>query len=77
MTGITPDVVALCPPTTSGLCDLCRVICPSDAISFLETSAGTRLAMIDATRCTDCGRCIGVCPIDAFRAQGTPVPRNN
>jgi ferredoxin len=77
MRGITPDVVTLCPPTTSGLCDLCLAMCSFAAISFLETSAGTRLAMIDGTRCADCGLCVGVCPVDAFRAPDAPPPRNN
>jgi len=47
------------------LCGLCSYMCPEDAVSF---SGG--VAVVDASRCTGCKKCVGVCPA-ALRAAST------
>ncbi len=43
-------------------CGACEAICPTEAISFEETTGGFLFPRIDSTRCTTCGRCWDVCP---------------
>ena len=33
----------------------------------------TELPLLDETRCTNCGDCVAVCPVDCLEA-GVPVP---
>ncbi len=45
-------------------CGSCRKNCAHEAISFIE-----KKAHIDQNICKGCGRCIGVCPVDAIAAE--------
>jgi ferredoxin len=50
------------------VCDNCIAVCPNEAIHFIITRGGTRLAQIDAALCKECGDCTTICPGDAFAA---------
>jgi len=50
------------------LCDVCRMACPADAITFADDGGAPR---IDADTCTGCGACAASCPEAAFLP---PVP---
>ncbi|HEX2441157.1 MAG TPA: 4Fe-4S dicluster domain-containing protein [Methylomirabilota bacterium] len=60
----------------------CLAVCPTECIQWVAgavNAKGTRHTRIDAARCTDCGACMSVCPIedaivDAWRPalQGDP-----
>ncbi len=45
-------------------CGSCRKNCAHGAISFIQ-----KKAHIDHALCKGCGRCIGVCPVDAISAE--------
>ena len=45
-------------------CHACEKNCAHSAISFQE-----KKAFIDHNRCVGCGRCIGVCPVDAVQSD--------
>ena len=42
-------------------CEICSAICPTDAVS-MEHERGQFLPHVDATKCTDCGQCLAICP---------------
>lgn len=48
-------------------CGACENICPFGAIRMCEDESGFLHPEIDAAKCTDCGKCLGVCP----RLNGT------
>lgn len=64
-----PNVIATCLWLEGGVCDNCVVVCPNEAIHFITTRGGSRMAEIDTALCKDCGDCTTVCPGDAFVAQ--------
>ena len=43
-------------------CGACSAVCPANAISFSETSAGRLHPEIAPSLCVNCGRCANVCP---------------
>lgn len=43
-------------------CGACSAVCPANAISFSETSAGRLRPEIVPSLCVNCGRCANVCP---------------
>lgn len=46
-----------------GLCSLCVRSCPSGAI---HVEADTRVPVLDAEQCINCGQCLAACPLDAY-----------
>lgn len=64
-----------CLPRHGVVCSSCRDACPERAIAFPLTTA-LPTPVIDAARCTGCGACVGVCPVDAItlhRADREPA----
>ena len=47
------------------MCFSCKDICLEDAVKFL----GLFRAEIDYEKCTNCGFCIKVCPVDAIKVE--------
>ena len=45
----------------------CRFLCPLGAIYGLFSRVAVIGVKVDAARCTDCGRCVGRCPMDVRR----------
>jgi len=41
----------------------CVALCPAECVYEVRTSDG-KAAFVDHTRCTDCGACQSVCPIE-------------
>ncbi|MDI9237461.1 ferredoxin-type protein NapF [Lysobacter sp. LF1] len=54
-----------CLPRRGVVCSSCRDGCPEHAIAFPLTSR-VPVPSIDAARCTGCGACVGLCPVDAI-----------
>lgn len=49
-----------------GIAD-CIAICPAECIGWgrdQPNAKGTRYVVIDPERCTNCGACLSVCPIE-------------
>jgi NADPH-dependent glutamate synthase beta subunit-like oxidoreductase/Pyruvate/2-oxoacid:ferredoxin oxidoreductase delta subunit len=46
-------------------CGRCFQVCPHQAITFMENSAGGWCAVVDASLCKGCGICVSVCPSHA------------
>ena len=46
-------------------CGRCMQVCPYQAVSFHENSAGGWCAAVDEALCKGCGNCIPVCPVNA------------
>lgn len=47
------------------VCSSCRDACPEQAVRF-PLQARIPVPVVDADRCTGCGACVGVCPVDAM-----------
>lgn len=45
-------------------CKLCEMICPSKAISFVESKEGYWYPVVDESKCIECGMCDLKCPIE-------------
>lgn len=45
-------------------CQACRASCSKGAISFQENEHGHIHPVIDESECTECGKCINVCPVN-------------
>lgn len=43
-------------------CEACSACCPSGAIKMVADAEGFAYPVIDAALCTECGRCVDVCP---------------
>jgi ferredoxin-type protein NapF len=52
------------------VCQACRDACTPRAIRFPPSGAGFAAPVIDASRCTGCGECVGVCPGHAITLEG-------
>lgn len=48
-------------------CRVCGERCDAGAIRFPPRRGQGAAPVIDATRCTGCGDCLGVCPVAALR----------
>lgn len=49
-------------------CMRCEKACPSDAIHVLNN-----LARVDYSKCTNCGKCVEVCPVGCIEQQGKAI----
>ena len=58
-------------------CRACEFECGEGAIRFRPQLGGRSLVQIDATRCTGCGECIGVCPSDTISIRPHEGPSKN
>jgi formate hydrogenlyase subunit 6/NADH:ubiquinone oxidoreductase subunit I len=47
-------------------CQLCRDACDAGAIRFSYASGRVPLPLVDFDRCTGCGECVPVCPVNAI-----------
>jgi ferredoxin-type protein NapF len=47
-------------------CQSCGDVCSAQAIGFRPRIGGPPLPTIYAARCTGCGDCLAVCPVDAL-----------
>jgi len=45
-------------------CELCRDVCPTEAINFSATSL-----RFDPLKCTQCAACVAICPTDVFATE--------
>lgn len=48
------------------VCQSCRDVCEANAIAFPPRLAAVAQPRLDTTRCTSCGACTGICPVDAI-----------
>lgn len=62
---IRAEVASSCLTLNGVTCFSCRDACGEAAIRFRPALGGAR-AELDASRCTGCGACIGVCPVSAI-----------
>ncbi len=49
-------------------CGACEWICPEKAVALVETTGGYLLPTVDLSACTECGKCLSVCPGVGFAA---------
>jgi heterodisulfide reductase subunit A len=61
--------IAFIDPAKCTWCDLCKEICPFDAISQ-EQHDGKQVAAVISSSCKGCGMCTPVCPSDAIDLIG-------
>lgn len=54
-------------------CRTCEIGCEPMAISFSPRPGGINQLRIDAERCTGCGGCVGLCPVDALQVRAGEV----
>lgn len=57
------DKERVCDPQECINCDLCKEVCPVDAIDTVETDLHFTYHKRNVEKCIDCGKCIRVCPI--------------
>lgn len=43
-------------------CGTCAGICPTEALTMVESPKGTYIPVLDESKCSDCDLCIDVCP---------------
>lgn len=48
-------------------CDLCRQVCPKEAISLEPDAGGAARIEVDEEKCSMCGLCVTFCPVSAVR----------
>jgi ferredoxin-type protein NapF len=66
-------VAARCLSAQGVVCRACGDHCEARAIRFRLAPAGRSFAQVDLGRCTGCGACVGVCPVQAVTMQ-VPLP---
>lgn len=57
-----PRLVASIDQTTCSLCGACQAVCPTGAITVVDTAF-----KVNAEACRGCGACAEVCPTEAIR----------
>lgn len=55
-------------------CEVCVDACPFNAISMAADGLGFRNATVDTDRCTNCGFCDKVCPLETKISLGPAIP---
>ncbi|WP_386070407.1 ferredoxin-type protein NapF [Tahibacter sp. UC22_41] len=66
------QVADTCLSALSIVCTSCRETCPTSAIRIPPAARGA--ASVDASRCTGCGACVSVCPVDAISLHHAEIP---
>lgn len=61
------QVADTCLPARGVICASCRDVCPETAIRLPLGGRGG--AVVDTQRCSGCGACVGVCPVQAISLQ--------
>jgi ferredoxin-type protein NapF len=64
-----------CLPGQGVVCRSCGESCEAGAIVFRPVAGGVALPALDPGRCTDCGDCAKVCPVDALVLAPAPLPQ--
>ena len=59
-----------CLPRRGVVCQSCKDACQASAI--VVAPARVPVPVIDLDRCTGCGACVAVCPVDAIAVVGRP-----
>ncbi len=54
---------AICKSTECINCNLCKKVCPQDAIKQVETELHFTYNQRDTNKCINCGKCLKICPI--------------
>ena len=54
-------------------CTACGAVCKADAISFRENAEGFLYPRVEAAKCTSCGSCVRVCPVENPGARRMPM----
>lgn len=59
-------IAEICLGGKGTLCRTCGEECEAGAISYPWQGKGFSLPLLDLKRCTGCGACLGVCPVQAI-----------
>jgi ferredoxin-type protein NapF len=59
-----------CLPRRGVICQSCKDACPASAI--VVAPAKVPAPVVDLDRCTGCGACVAVCPVDAIAVAALP-----
>lgn len=66
--GIVEIDYEYCRLAEGGGCSFCVLECPRKALSIIfDKARGIRRVLIDSEKCTGCGKCLKVCPVDVMR----------
>ena len=53
----------VCDPKDCINCNLCRKVCPKDAIETVDTKLHFKYNKRNISKCIDCGKCLDICPV--------------
>jgi ferredoxin len=65
MARVSPNAVARVDTQLCSACGQCVEVCPTEAVSLLET------AVVDERQCIGCGTCVEECPTGAMALAET------
>jgi ferredoxin-type protein NapF len=64
--GVAVAISSACLAHRSVECRLCGDACDTGALRFRPTRGGIAQPVLDLSRCTRCGDCVGPCPVGAI-----------